>query len=252
MDEIKEEKVLTTSDVLYDIKTVMIDHSLTLEQAFYLFCKINNIEYEIGMSELNAIYNKGLIVKNKVKETLLFHLKTPKQLTLSMAFNSSPNGTEYTLGIADKIEKEFVITKYLEDGERKRIADRYFKGDLTLARYFIIFKSLFPVKSKVHNKKWNSKFGFIYEGMNLWDDNIRVSKKFKEIYTKLDIGIFLETVYRVVKDSIDLEQEKSFMTKPYKFMTSFDTAYQETLDITKNRIIKNTKKTKEKINNLKV
>jgi len=251
MDKV-EKKELTTSDVLYSIKEAMLDHSLSADQALFLFCKYNGIEYDLSLSDITSLYNKGLLIKNNVNATLLFHLKTPKQLTLNMAFTSSPNGTDYTLEIAKRIEKEFVINKYLKDGERKRIADRYFKGDTTLARYFIIFKSLFPVKSTVHNNNWNRKFGFIYTGISLWDDSVRVAKAFKEIYTKLDIGVFLEATYRVVRDSIDFEQEKCFMTKPYKFLSAYDTYYQETLDLISVREKKVDKDTKKKINKLKV
>jgi len=245
-------KELTRSDTLYEIKEIMLDHSLTIEQTMYLLCLFEGIEYDIDGGALVSLLNKGLIVKQKVNATLLFHLKKPVQLAINLQFVSKPNGTEYTLNIADKIEKEFVIDKYLKDEERKRIANRYFKGDTTLARYFIIFKSLFPVKSITHNKKWNAKFGFIYTNINLWDDSVRVAKKFKEIYTKLDIGVFLETAYRMVKDSIDFEQEKCFMTKPYKFLSAFDTYYQETIDLIAMRNKKINKQTDKKINNLKV
>lgn len=237
MDEVKdtkEKKEFTMMDALFEIKDIMTDHSVTADQALYLLCKLNNIEYDVDLSSITSLYNKGLLVKNKVNATLLYHLKKAEQLTLDIPFTSKPNGTDFTLDRAHRIEKEFVSDIYNTDEEKKRLADKYFKGDIVLARYFIIFKSLFPVKHKKNNSKWNKKFGMIYEGMSLWDDNMRVTKKFIEIYKKLDIGIFLEATYRRVRDSIDLEQDRCFMTKPYKHLTSFDSYYREVqLDIEK-------------------
>ena len=176
MDKELEKEELTIPDVLYTMKDVMLDHHLSANQAFYIMCKLHNIEYEADLADVTALYNKGLIIKDKVNSTLLFHLRKPKQLTLDLNFDSVPIGTDVTLDIADRIEKEFVVDKFLKTEARKRIADRYFKGDTSVARYFIIFKSLFPVKRTTTNSKWNQKFGFIYDGMGLWDDSPRVAK----------------------------------------------------------------------------
>ena len=255
MDEIKEEKVINSSylaDSLYTMKDIMKDHHLTADQALFILCKFCNIEYDIDLGSITSLYNKGLLVKgNAVNATTLFHLKKDVQLTSDLPFNSTPKGSEFTLDRANRIEKEFVIDIFLTDEKRKEVADEYFKGDITLAKYFIIFKSLFPT-AKRYNIKWNKKFGFTYDGMSLWDDNIRVAKKFTEIYKKLDIGIFLEATYRRVKESINLEQEKCFMTKPYKHLLAFSTYYKQVEDDLKNQVQRSDKETELKIDILKV
>jgi hypothetical protein len=209
------------SDTLYLIKEIMNDHHLTLEQAFYLMCKINDIDHNISATDTVSLYNKGLLKNQMVNKTLLFHLHQGKQLTLDLPFSSEPKCTDYTADIADRIEKVFVHDKLLTPEYRKAVADKYFKGDLSLSRYFIIFQSLFPVKDKAKNSK------FIYDGIGLWDSSPRVAKKFIEIYKKKDIGIFLEATYTKVKDSIDFELSKCFMTKPYKYLLAFDDAYDD-------------------------
>jgi hypothetical protein len=249
MDKIVEK------DCIYGILELMSDHNLTQEQVLYVLALYHDIEYDsISNAALINLYNKGLLSKGKVNATLFFHLKKPQQLSLDLKTELKPNGNEYTLAIADRIEKEFVIDKYLSNDERKRLADKYFKGDTTIARYFIIFKALFPVKNKKINKKWNAKFGFVHDGISLWDDSPRVAKKFIEIYKNLDIGVFLEATYRKVKDSIDFDQQKCFMTKPYKFLLAYDSYYQATIDAIKDRLNKlnSDDNTKDKLNNLKV
>jgi hypothetical protein len=224
------------ADFLYLIKEIITDHKVTLNQTFYMLCSINNIEYDITADELVGLYNKGLIVKNKVNATKLFHLKEKDaQLSLDMPHTSKPNGTKISLTIADKIEKEFVLDSYLTDEEKKYVADKYFKGDLSAARYYIIFRSLFPVRNKKKNVKWNKKFSFAYDGVPLWDDSLRVAKKFHEIYRKKDIGAFLEGTYMAVKDATNLEEERCFMTKPYKYLAGYDQYYRDALDKMKER-----------------
>ena len=255
MDKINkvDKKELTFADVLYDIKDIMLDHNLTADQAMYLLCRYHNIEYDLDLTGVSSLYNKGLLTKgHTVNATLLFHLQRPKQMELDLAFNSKPIGTEITLDRANRIEKTFVLDTYLTDDEKKYIADRYFKGDLIISKYFIIFKSLFPTPHKINNKKWNKKFGFVYTGINLWDSNLRVAKKFIEIYRKFDIGIFLEATYRRVKDSIDFEQEKCFMTKPYKHLLSFTSYYREVEIDLKRKKAHLKKDTENKINKLKI
>ena len=253
MDQITDNKQIISSDILYTIKDIMKDHHLTADQALYLMCHHNDIEYNISPGDITSLYNKGLLLKGlTINATLLFHLKKPEQLKLDIPFVSKPNGTELTLDRAHRIEKEFVIDAFLTDEKRKEFADNYFKGDLVLARYFIIFKSLFPVKHKLNNAKWNKKFGLIYDGMSLWDDSLRVAKKFIEIYKRLDIGIFLEATYRRVRDSIDLEQQRCFMTKPFKHLSSFDSYYQEVKNDLQNQVQRVDKDTENKINQLKV
>jgi len=251
MDEV--EKTVSAEDeslVLYKIKEIIDDHHLTLSQAFHLLCSIHNIENTIDPLEEVSLYNKKLLLPGgTVNQTLLFHLKQSVQLSLDLKVFVDPKGNDYTLAIADRIEKEFVCDEFLTDAFRKKIADRYFKGDETIARYFLIFRSLFPVKDKKRNAKWNTKFGFIYDGIGLWDTSPRIAKKFIEIYKKKDIGVFLEATYRVVKDTISIDDERCFMTKPYKFLVAYEDHYDDALEAIKQRM---ESKAKLKKNNTKL
>jgi hypothetical protein len=215
----------------------MDDHHLTLAQAFHLMCRVHSIEHILDPIEEVSLYNKKLLLSNgKVNQTLLFHLKQATQLSLDLKAFLDPKGNDYTLAIADKIEKEFVCAEFMDEAFRKKIAGRYFKGDETIARYFLIFRSLFPVKDKKRNSKWNTKFGFIYDGIGLWDSAPRVAKKFLEVYRKKDIGVFLEATFRYAKDSIVIEDEKIFMTKPYKFLASYEDYYDTTMTLITDRV----------------
>ncbi len=250
MDKVKKDEIIS-SDAMYAIKDIIDVHDLTAEQTLSILFMFHDIEYDSTLTDISSLINKGLIVKGKVNAYTLFGIDKPKQLTLDLKAKSKPKSTEFTLDRAHRIEKEFVIDEFLTDDEKKKVADKHFKGDIVLARYFIIFKSLFP-NHKTFNDQWNKKYGFVYEGMSLWDDNPRVAKKFIEIYKKLDIGIFLEATYKRVKDSIDLEQERCFMQKPYKHLLSFDSYYRAVEKELKNRKKRSSKDTKAKIDKLKV
>jgi hypothetical protein len=248
MDEIKKEEktVKNWSEFLFSIKELIKDHSLSLEQVMYLLCLIHNIEYDISASEVNGLYNKGLLKPGgKVNQTLLFHLKKANQLVMDLNFNSKPIGNEFTLNLAYALEKSFVLDEFLTEDYRKEIADEYFKGDLSVSRYFIIFRSMFPYKDKKRNRKWNTKFNLSYDGMTLWDNSIRVVKKFYEVYRKRDIGIFLQATYTWANECIDYETEKVFMTKPYKFLNSYEGMYE----LVNNKIMEYQKKQKDSESN---
>jgi hypothetical protein len=239
MDEIMKSE--HTAKVLYLIKEIMIDHHISLKEAFFLLCQINNascqfdktakeeVEYLTTDEKLN-LFTKGLVSGNmNVNTTKLFHLNRQTenpQLELELELETEPNGSEISLKIAHRIEKEFVADEDLSEDECKYIASKYFKGDINVARYFIIFRALFPTRDPKRNYKWNSKFGFIYTGVGLRDTDLKVTKKFHEIYRKKDIGVFLEATYNKVRDSIDLEKEKCYMMKPYKFLNSYDDYYR--------------------------
>ena len=204
----------------------MKEHSLTLDQAIYLLSSIHNIDWEVTGADVLSLVSKGLIRDNKVNQTLLFRTRPPIQGTLDLNFESKPRGTDETLRIAHNLESKLVPAMHLTEEYRKSIADEYFKGDISTARYFIIFRHLFPVRDIKANIYWNKHFGFSYNGITLWDSHVRVAKKFHEIYRKKDIGLFLSGAYYCVKDSLDIEQERCFMTKPYKFLLAFEPWYE--------------------------
>ena len=253
MDKVIKQVVDSTDQalMLYHIKELMTDHSLTLEQVFHLLCILHNIESVVAPGVENALYNKGLLRPgNKVNQTLLLHLKTGTQLEMNLNFSTEAVGTDFTLDIADRIEKVFTCDEFLTATFRKKTADMYFKGDLTLARYFLIFRSLFPVKDKKRNARWNTKFGFIYDGIGLWDTKPNVAKKFAEIFRKQDIGVFLEALFSQVRDATNFEEGKTYMTKPYKFLVGSKELYEDTLAIVTARETRMDKisSTKQKLN----
>ena len=220
------EQIKYHMDFIYTVKDIMKEHALTLGQAMYLMSTVYGIDCELSGSDALSLVNKGLIKNNKINQTLLFRVRPVIQGTLDLNFETKPKGTTDTLRLADNLETRFVPPVHLDTAYRKTIADEYFKGDLSVARYFIIFKHLFPVKDAKLNNLWNKHFGFIYGGITLWDPHIRVAKKFLDIYRKRDIGLFLSGCYYKIVDSLDIQTEKCFMTKPYKFLEAYEAWYE--------------------------
>ena len=216
----------TRSSFIFELKDVMKEHALTLDQAVYLLASIHNIDWELSGADALSLVNKGLIRDNKVNQTILFRTRPSIQGVLDFNTESKPHGNEETLRMAHNLEIKLVPGIHLTDAYRKTIADEFFKGDLTIARYFIIFRHMFPVRDIKVNILWNKHFGFSYNGITLWDSHVRVSKKFHEIYRKKDIGLFLAGAYYCVSDSLDAEHEKCYMTKPYKFLLAFEPWYE--------------------------
>jgi hypothetical protein len=216
----------TRSSFIYEIRDIMKEHGLTLEQAIYLLASIHTIDWELSGADALSLVNKGLIRDNKVNQTLLFRTRPALQGVLDLNFDSKPRGTEETLRIAHNLETKLVPDIHLDEAYRKTVADEFFKGDMSLARYYIIFRHLFPVRDIKANKNWNKAFGISYSGITLWDSHVRVAKKFHDVYRKRDIGLLLSGLYYYAVDALDIEKERSYMTKPYKFLLAFEPWYE--------------------------
>jgi hypothetical protein len=225
------------TDFIYELQDLITEHSITLEQAFYCLCQVHNIEYEISAADVLPLYQKNLFKNNKINTKVLFRSREePEQAQLDLAFDSTPaKSSEDNLKLARRLEDKLVPESHLKNEYREEIAQKFFKGDRTAARYFIIFKSVFPVRDKHLNVKWNRHFGFTYDGMSLWDSHVRVAKKFHEFYRKKDIGLFIAGVYLYSQDATDVENEKCWMTKPYKFMNNYEQWYELAEETVKQR-----------------
>lgn len=236
---IEGSKIISRSSFIYELKDIMKEHALTIDQAVYLLASIETIDWELTGADALSLVSKGLIRDNKVNQTLLFRARPMIQGVLDLNFETKPRATDETLKLAHNLESKLVSAIHLTNEFRKTVADEYFKGDLTVAKYFIIFRHLFPVRDLKANLNWNKHFGFSYNGITLWDSHVRVAKKFHDIYRKKDIGLFLSGAYYCVRDSLDLEKERCFMTKPYKFLLAFEPWYEaarEKLDENKKTI----------------
>lgn len=213
---------------LYEIKDVMKTYTITLEQAMALYFLVYGIEWKLGAADLIVLFQKGLIKPgNKVVIKKLFAHLQGEQTELVFNFSTSPKGTVETLKLAKNLEEKFVPKDEQTEKYIKATADTYFKGDIGIAKYFLIFKAMFPKANKVgDNSKWNIHFGFNYEEDSRWSDSMVVVKKFKDIYLKKDIGYFLTGLYYYIKDSINFDLGTSYATKPNKFLLSYKSWYE--------------------------
>lgn len=243
MDKINIELPNYSEAVLF-IKGLMMKHSITADQALHLMCSVYSIDSNISVTDALSMVNKGLLKGRDFKAvpSKIFEMELPTQLTLDATWESKPIGDELTLDIADRIEKRFTHERLLDTELRKSIALKYFKGDITIARYFLIFRSLFPVNNPEYNKKWNQAFGITYEDGDRWFISKEVISSFSKYYRKYDIGLILETLYHTVKNSINYESGKCFMTKPIKFLDNFEHLQEEIVEVIEDR----KKKAKEK------
>lgn len=219
-------QIINRAAFIYELKDIMKEHFLTIEQATYLLASVEGIDWEITGADALSLVSKGLIRDNKVNQTVLFRTRPALQGTLDLNFETKPRSTDDTLRLAHNLETKLVPGNHLTNAYRKTVADEYFKGDMTVARYFIIFRHLFPVRDIKANINWNKLFGISYDGMTLWDSHIRVAKKFHDLYRKKDIGLLLAGTYYNVVDTLDLDRNKSYMTKPYKFLLAFEPWYE--------------------------
>lgn len=224
MGEIEKDLGMSRPDFIYEVIDIMETHKINVRQAFYVYGLIYKIEYLKSNDELNndllLLVSKGLVTaKGLPNVNKLFGKKKKRnlQIAMSLNFETNPIGNDETLVIAQNLEKEFVIDKYLDKGYIKKTSDQFFQGDEKIAKYFLIFRSLFPGKDAV-NSKWNKHFGFTYIDTDRWEETTVISRKFRDIYKSKDIGLFLSGLYYYMQDSIDFNKGECYCVKPNKFL----------------------------------
>ncbi len=219
---------ISRPEFLYEIKEVMKTHSITLNQTMMLYFMLYNIKFDSNGADVVALYQKGLLkAGNTVVLTKLFGDKLKReQMEMKFEFTTVPKGSKDTVMLATNLGKAFVPDIELETKSIKSVADTYFKGDVGIAEYFIIFKYLFPrPNSAGNNLKWNTHFGFSYDAGSRWDDSMVVARKFTKIFITKDIGIFLSGLYYYIHDSINFDMGECYATKPNKFLDSYSSWY---------------------------
>lgn len=218
--------------MLYEIYDLKKEHAINNDQALYLIAKHFGVTWEeVDAEDLLMLYQKSLIKNGKVNTKVVFRAREAEQGILDLNPASKPIGTDEELNHAHKLEEKLVIKERLTPEFRKKVADEFFHGDLTVARYFIIFRAMFPVKDKNDNKLWNKHFGITFDDASRWDSSIKVAKHFhKNVYIKLNMGAFLAGTYYWVRDSIN-EDGSCFVTKPHKYLLEqAKEAYDRALD----------------------
>lgn len=213
---------MTRPQFIYEVKDLMKEHKLTEKQVIQVLALLHGISWELSAEDNLVLIHKRLLKSdNTVNVKILFKRVSDHQQTIKFNFNSKANVSKETIAIAENLEKVFVPKEWLTKTHVKYIADEFFSGDLTLSRYFMIFKAMFPVKDLKQNVKWNKHFRITYEGGTRWSSSYLVPKKFAQVYKKKDIGLLLSGLYYAIKDSIDLNTSLCFMTKPEKFLLDY-------------------------------
>ena len=151
-------EILNRASFIYELKDIMKEHALTLEQAVFLLASLHDIEWELTGADALSLVNKGLIKDNKVNQTILFRTRPSLQGVPELNFETKPRATDETLRMALNLETKLVPAIHLAPSYQKTVADEYFKGDMTVARYYIIFRHLFPVRDQKLNSNWNKHF----------------------------------------------------------------------------------------------
>jgi len=227
---------MNRKEFLFEIIDIKKEHGLQFDQVMYLLCSMEDIDFDlINAADVVALFNKGLIKKDgSLNMEVIYRNREEKTevITEDTAEGKQPEFQKPNIKYPDSKAKLLSIWDKLVPNERKtesavkKVADTYFKGDMEIAKYFTMFKALFPSKDQKANRLWNNHFGIVHTGITLWDAHVRVAKKFLEIYTKKEIAVFLTGLYLYIKDSISVDDAKCYATKPYKFLNAYQSWYE--------------------------
>ena len=233
---------MTRQEFMYEIKKLMFDHNLSLQQVMILYAMLYKIEWDYKSEDYVALLAKGLLKPgNKVNVDKLFP-KDKEEPELDLTFETSPITTEETAKLVKTLEGTFVPEKNKNPNVVKEIAETHFAGDINIARHFIIFKALFPKATEsTDNAKWNMHFGFRYTGTTRWKTTPILTRQFAKIYKSKDIGLFLSGTYYYIRDSIDTARGTCYASTADKYIRFYTDWY----DIAKEKLEEGLKRANE-------
>jgi len=219
-------------------------HSLTTREVILLLRMITGFATDITIPEQFTLSTKGLLSSNgkDVLEGLLWTGKEAIQTSMVMLHNSKPKANKTALDIVEKIAATLLpdnkekVNSLIED-----YAVKYFQNDLEIARYFTILRFIYPPLKEEHNANWVNHFIVQPNQTNLWSPNAKMTSKFRAIYIKKDIGIFLLGVYYAMKDSIDLNKGAYYMPSIVNFMEKYDVWYEYAEEKVNQAVVKEAK-----------
>jgi len=224
-----DKKSLT--DVLMEVDDLMITHGLTEREVIAILRSFCSMTHTLSITEKNPLMLKSiLLLDDTVNEGVLFKNKPAVQTVMQMEFESVPKCEISHLDLAHKLEKELVPEDMDKDELITMYANKYFSGDKTVARYFVVFRFLFPDRTSGGMQNWTRHFKVGFDGVKRWVPTVSNAKKFHDIYRKKDIGIFLAGAYYAVLDAVDINAGTCFMTTSDKFMMRYDSWYDYALD----------------------
>lgn len=216
-----------TPEYLFLIKELMLEHNINENEVLYLLAKIHKVEWSIHSGSFLRLVNKNLITTDKeVKTAIFFRRYSVEQLEVELTFATTDKVSDKTQKLVNNLWNKFVDNTIYTDGKITTIASKYFSGDTTIAKYFIIFINIFPQGSSKRNNKWNKAFGVVFDGVNRQEWSVRVARKFRSVYSAktVDPGILLSATYFFVKDGIG-ESGEAFISKPITFLNTYEYWY---------------------------
>lgn len=211
-------------NMLMQFDNIMLEHGLTIPQTYTILCMANSLPATPTAEMYQVFISKNLLKADGVNTKVLYRtMQEVEQQELPLAVITEPKGDEISLEAAHKVEQILVPEKHRTDEAIQVIADKYFKGDIGVARYYNIFKWCFPTKS--HPLYYNVFKCDPIDG-NRWDSSVSVAKKFHKLFLKLDIGAFFQGLYMFNISVVDRESSVSYMCKPNKYLLQQDQWYE--------------------------
>lgn len=214
-------------ETLMQFDSIMLEHGLTVPQTYTILCMANSLPATPSAEMYQVFITKRLLNADGVNTKVLYkNIEKAEQQELDLSVVTAPKGDDVSLEAAHKMEELLVPKKNRTEETIKVIADKYFKGDVGVARYYNIFKWCFPTKS--HSLYYNVFKCEVLDG-NRWDSSAAVARKFHKLFLKQDIGAFFQGLYAYSRSVIDKDTNITYMCKPNKFLTQQDQWYESGL-----------------------
>lgn len=226
---------------------------LTPSQTLFLLSRKDGVDgMEISSDELEDLINRGYIRGERVspnfRADLIVATKAYErgQLEIVKENDINPKLSYESAQIIKRLAPAFLSNRCTAVEVNRLLA---YNKNIKAIPYLFMFLQMFPTSDAKKNESWNKIYGTTWTNVTLRRLTQGTSRKFKEIWKKKDIGLFLLGTHLFILQSYNSDSEVYYIKNMENYFNEWEVWYNEAEDrvksgvyaeFTKNQNVKHT------------
>ena len=198
-------------------------YGISIQQALILMMKKHSLLLPTHPEDIQTLNQKGLLEGNKLDDKFSARLT---ELEKAIGKRSLKQGIKRPYRFVYEHIKEKVVPNTISMSIKGSI-DKLIPEEGELKDYFIAFIYLFPSSSREQNNQWTRHFGVSYHGNKLRVVSKDSYRQFMSAARHYDPDILLLSAYRMITESVKVDENKAFIMKITNFFAEWYERYLE-------------------------
>lgn len=224
---------------LNNIKSALVDKTITQDQAMYLIYLNSEVPYDIEATAYLELVRLKYVVNNRIGKKLYESENVREKLKGTIK-------AQYINDISNQAVRRLYTMFCMQDPKTGKLrlpgaeksenpveemADHYLRGEGLVGYHFAIFLYMFPIRGP-YNRKWEKHFtSKEYDGAHIRKRSKANGEMFLKIIKKKDMGAFLYGTYLYVASTI--QGDRTYVTTIPKYLKEYDEWYFVALETIK-------------------